>query len=319
MNSDDMQMNDPSLEPENMIPNQPEEAPLGAIPQADMNEVMDSLQFDQDEIQMPWDTEGNLTAFGNVVGTPDIDIPFWQLQTTGFTCAVVAQRGIIEAFTGEPISEAQLVYDATVNGWLTDGGMSPLDVGNLLQLYGIDCHEKMGATIEELMAELAQGRKVIVGVDSGELWNQDHPLEDFFHQTADHAIWVTGVNMHDPDNPKVIVNDSGDPGGAGREYELSVFMDAWEDSGFFYVATSNAPPNFYLAASGFDPTQGFFPDMVSYFGRFDPDFQDLLQRQEQNVENFAEALTSGPALQTLTGTPIASLDEAARDDLFKKI
>jgi hypothetical protein len=106
MNSDDMQMNDPSFEQENTVPNQLEQAQSGAIPQTDMNEVMDSLQFDQDDIKMPWDTEGNLTALGNVIGTPDADTPFWQLQTTGFTCAVVAQQGIIEAFTGKPISEA---------------------------------------------------------------------------------------------------------------------------------------------------------------------------------------------------------------------
>jgi hypothetical protein len=319
MNSDDMPTNGSSSEPESIVPDPLMRTPLGAIPQADMNEVMDALQFDQDNIPMPWDTEGNLTAFGDVIGTPDVDTPFWQLQTTGFTYAVVAQRGIIEAFTGVPISEAQLVYDATVNGWLSDGGMSPMDVGNLLRLYGIDCHEATGANIEALMAELAQGHKVIVGVDSGEIWNQDYPLEDFFHQAADHAIWVTGINLDDPNNPKVIVNDSGDPNGAGKEYELSVFVDAWEDSGFLYVATDDAPLDFHLAARGFDPAQGVFSDMVSYFGRFASDFQETLQRQGQNVESVTETLTGGPALQTLTDNPIASLDETARDDLLKQI
>jgi hypothetical protein len=193
-------------------------------------------------------------------------------------------------------------------------------VGNLLRLYGIDCHEQTGASIEALIGELAQGRKVIVGVDSGEMWNQDYILEDFFHQAADHAIWVTGINMDDPNNPKVIVNDSGDPNGAGKEYDLSVFIDAWKDSGFFYVATNDAPPDFHLAASGFDPAQGLFADMVSYLGRFDSDFQNRLQGLEQTLEKVAETLPHGSlALRTLTESPIASLDEASRDNLFRKI
>jgi len=74
----------------------------------------------------------------NSIGTPDAYTQFWQPQTTGFTSAVVAQRGIVEAFTGEDISEAQLVYEATTNGWLTDAGMSPMDAGNLLELHSIE-------------------------------------------------------------------------------------------------------------------------------------------------------------------------------------
>jgi hypothetical protein len=129
---------------------------------------LDSLQFNSDEIVLPWESQGNI-AVSECVGVPDSDIPHWQLQTTPFTCAVVAQRGIIEEFTGQEISESQLGYDATVHGRLINGGMSMEDVGNLLELYGVPCHEHTGATIEDLMSELAQGHQLIVGVDSGEV------------------------------------------------------------------------------------------------------------------------------------------------------
>lgn len=245
---------------------------------------LDSLQFNSDEITLPWDSDGNLTAF-DCAGVPDSDTQHWQLQTTPFTCAVVAQRGIIEEFTGREISESQLVYDATVHGWLTDGGMSMGDAGNLLELYGVPCHERTGATIEDLMGELAQGHKVIVGVDSGEIWNQDYSWEDFLHQSADHAIWVTGIDKSDPANPKVIVNDSGDPNGAGKAYDLYVFQDAWQDSGFFYVSTDNAPPNIQQVAHGYDPAAGVFPDMVSYLSQTHGDFSNQVQGKPSESQN----------------------------------
>lgn len=206
----------------------------GSNQEMGLEESFDALGFDIDNVRMPWD---NNPA---VIGTPNADTAHWQQQDTDFTCAVQAQRGIIEQFTGEPISESQLVYEATANGWLTDKGMSPDDVGNLLELHGIPCHSNTDASVHDLLGELAHGRKVIVGVDSGELWNGE-PIEDFFHQSADHAIWVTGVDFTDPNNPQVIMNDSGDPDGAGKQYALNEFMDAWEDSGFNYVATDFAP------------------------------------------------------------------------------
>jgi hypothetical protein len=294
----------------------------------DMGSIMDALAFSLDDIRFPWSPGSDDADAASLVGTPEHDAQYWQPQTTAFTCAVQAQRGIIEAFTGQPVSEAQLVYEATVNGWLTDGGMSPHDVGNLLELHGIPCHAKTGANIEELMAELAQGRKVIVGVDAGEVWRNDFPLEDFFHQSADHAIWVTGVDMTDPANPKVIVNDSGDPSGAGKAYDLAMFKDAWQDSGFFYVATDDAAPDMALAANqGFDQAAEVFPAISSYFGKVYEDFREHLQ---DRMDDHAQVTPSEvPAIFTdaavrafvanLPKSPMASLNESTADTLFRVI
>lgn len=241
---------------------------FGAQAEGQMESVLDDLTFDLNDIYLPWDAEGSALPGHDqtTVGTPDIDAAFWQPQTTNFTCAVQAQRGIIEAFTGEDISESELVYEATTNGWLTDGGMSPHDVGRLLELHGVDNHTVDGATVEQLMTELAQGHKVVIGVDSGELWQSDSPLEDFFGETADHAIWVTGVDLSDADHPQVVVNDSGDPSCAGKAYDLNNFVDAWRDSGFFYVATDSAPAEASLAASGSDFTAGGFSELFAWIG-----------------------------------------------------
>ena len=252
----------------------------------EMENILDSLGFEMDDIHLPWDSVSEDDVQAGVVGSPDSDAQFWQPQTTAFTCAVQAQRGIIEAFTGEEVSEAQLVYDATANGWLTEGGMSPYDVGNLLELHGIPCHAETGATVEELIAELAQGHKVIVGVDSGELWQNDSPLDDFFDENADHAIWVTGVDLSDPSNPKVIINDSGNTNdGGGKAYDLNLFEDAWKDSGFFYVSTDEAPEQVGMfAASGFDAEKGHFSALADWIAEKGSTVWDHLNSDEGRQE-----------------------------------
>ncbi|MBQ8015501.1 MAG: hypothetical protein IJ264_04865, partial [Clostridia bacterium] len=53
---------------------------------------------------------------------------------------------------------------------------------------------------------------------------------------ADHAVQVIGIDYSDPDNPMVILNDSGHPDGCGEMVPLDDFVDAWEDSGCQMIA-----------------------------------------------------------------------------------
>jgi hypothetical protein len=201
----------------------------------------------------------------------------WTQQTTDFTCAVVSQKMVLDAFNvvdshGAPLSEAALVYEATANGWLTDGGTSPLDVGRLLELHGISTHQGQG--MENLVGELAHGHKAIVGVDANELWQSDHPIineiKDWFGPTPNHALVVEGVRVDENGQPFVVVNDPGDPNGSGREYPLEDFQDAFADSGCFYVATDEAPSNLVddeVLGRGFDPSSGIYDGSDSWLAR----------------------------------------------------
>jgi hypothetical protein len=140
----------------------------------------------------PWEETGSFEADGSFIGDSEAQ-GLWREQSTPFTCAVVSQQMILESF-GVQVSEAQLVYDSVSNGWLSEGGTSVGDVGALLDYYGIPVHQGAGGDIESLVYELAQGHKVIVGVDSGELWNQDMFFEDWLNPNgADHAIMVNGM------------------------------------------------------------------------------------------------------------------------------
>ena len=125
----------------------------------------------------PWDEHGHLTDPGlqhrtAVVGSPDGD--GFTHQTTAFTCAVVSQKMILDQFhvhdprTGEPVSEAQLVYDATVHGWLDDHGTALNDMAGLLEYYNVDCHHDVGWN--HMINDLAQGHQVMIAVNAGGLW-----------------------------------------------------------------------------------------------------------------------------------------------------
>lgn len=293
---------------------------FGTSTESEMQDVLGELALEVDDFSLAveWDLPKVTSEVDSIIGTPDLDSNYWQPQTTDFTCAIQAQRGIIEAFTGNPISEAELVYDAYANGWISKQGMMPEDVGKLLELNGIECHVANNANTESLIWELAQGHKVIVGVDSGELLNVDSPLEDFYEQAADHAIWVTGVNMTDPNNPKVIINDSGTEDGAGREYELNDFVDAWADSGFYYVATDNAPPDLWILTQDFDPANSYFPELTGWLRDYSDVQTDTgtsagLENDEITKE------TNFDTTEAISESVFTMLDAAGQDALMRMI
>lgn len=178
-------------------------------------------------------------------------------QTYPDTCAIKSQQLIMNDF-GIPITEDQCVAYSVEHGWYTgDGtGTSPQDVGKLLVDSGIPCSQRENANVYDLANELAQGHKVIVGVDSGELWNNsilDWLKDIFMGNTPDHALIVAGIDMSDPNNPMVMLTDPG-TGECAKPYPLSLFMDAWADSNCFMVSTDVAAPQQteQMVANGLD-------------------------------------------------------------------
>ena len=225
-----------------------------------------------DHFHSPWDHEGH-----HLFGTPTSDADLHSTQSTPFTCAVVAQQMILRSF-GIDMSEAQLVYDATSHGWLTELGTHPTDMAKLLDFYGVKTHMAYG-DVGDLLTELIRGHKVIVSLDSGELWGKDSFFEDLRDPAGeDHAVMVTGLDLSDPAHPRVVVNDPGDPAaGRGHSYPLDQFLDAWADSGNFYVATDAAPLNLeshpiiglrFAAETGMYMNEQFWKDwMATEFAR----------------------------------------------------
>jgi hypothetical protein len=192
-----------------------------------------------------------------MIGSPDADVSEWDgQQSLNTDCAIRAQQFVIEQFTHTKLSEIQLVEEATQHGWFDlQTGTSPQDMGKELELHGIPVTQYDHANAFTLANELAQGHKVILGVDAGELWNQ---VPD---GTADHAVVVSGIDATDPQHPLVIVSDPGTGQGEAR-YPMDQFLQAWRASDFFMVATQQAPPPSAPGMAGFDYTTGHIPTVA---------------------------------------------------------
>ena len=210
-----------------------------------------------------------------IIGDTEGDREYWDRQESRMTCALVAEGSIIRVMTGIDIPEEELVQEATAQGWFDERNL-PKHLGKMLSLYDISYHVNENGTTADIIRELVQGHKVIVAVDIGELLTnnliglagehfENTITETLGIQTADHAIWITGVDLSDPGDIKIVVNDHGLDDGAGKIYSLSDFVDAWEDSGFYYIATDEQPPDLDQVVSGFDVETGTFPEIAAYF------------------------------------------------------
>lgn len=180
----------------------------------------------------------NLTAQFNpdatdpdaVAGTPAEDMEHWEYQGQTGRCAIYAQKFAIEAITGREIPIEELVAVAEENGWFVPGeneGTVSLNMDKLVEYYGVENEMSFNNDIESLEEALNDGHKVIVSVDSGQIWKGEE--NDIFspETTADHAVEVIGIDRTDPENPMVVLNDSGTPNGRGELVPLEVFENAW--------------------------------------------------------------------------------------------
>jgi hypothetical protein len=204
----------------------------------------------------PSGTPGGVPGAGDVrhpepvFGTPGQDAAFWEgRQSYPDDCAVKCQQFVLGQFTGHHVDEGALVREAAEHGWYTPGGGTrPEDVGKLLELHGVAVHRYEHADQFHLAQELAQGHKVIVGVEAARLW-EPNPVLDHLRDAlglpghADHAVVVSGIDTSDPRHVLVAVSDPG-TGQPLAVYPMEQFLDAWRGSDFFLVATRDpAPPH----------------------------------------------------------------------------
>lgn len=212
-----------------------------------------------------------------VIGVPGVDGTSSSIrQGEGDTCAIRSQEIVLRDF-GVNVSEDVLIEQAMNRGWYNPGGGTNMnDVGNLLELHGVEVNRYENGNIFTLTNELAKGHRVIIGVDSGELWNpQKETGED---HKPDHALIVSGIDTSDPDNVKVIITDPGS-GDVAKEYPMEQFIDAWKDSNFHMVSTTEpAPIAFNPEMVNFDYALGHIPEIGNLsYGNFQESFAPCME------------------------------------------
>lgn len=254
-------------------------------------------------------------AAPQIIGTPEEDaVHFPGVQSYTDTCAIRCQEFVLELYTNQDIPEEQLIEQAMAHGWYTPGQGTPLqDVGNLLELNGIPVNRYEHASIFNLASELGQGHKVIIGIDSGELWN-DNPvmeaIQDWFGlDKADHAVVVSGIDTTDPANPHVLVSDPG-TGEALGSYPLAQFLDAWEESNFNMVSTQEPAPSYLPEMVNFDYDTGHIPEVAGITWE---EFQTFEEQPEAWEDLFKNELFTSPTDETPETAPVTPYSDVNGD------
>ena len=175
-------------------------------------------------------------------GTPIEDADYWRQQQGSASCAVVAQVCVYQSLTGQYISEDDASYYAQQQGWFDPlTGTLPANIGNILNVLGIETYQQDNTSFSDLEYALARGDKPIVGLDANEIWTPQYdlygtPLEQ---TNAGHAVWVTGIDYESDGSVGIVLNDSGTPSGMASVVDYYDFMNAWQDYGNFVTVADN--------------------------------------------------------------------------------
>lgn len=165
-----------------------------------------------------------------VIGHPEVSIGLWEYQGDTGRCALYTQLFVINELTGQNIDIEDFAKIATENGWFNEStGTMPLNSNMMLDYFGIDNEMYFNKSMDDIIDCLNNGGKVIASVDAWQIW--DRESTDIFTPdgVSNHSVEVIGIDNSDPNNPMVILNDSGTLDGRGELVPLEVFENAWNE------------------------------------------------------------------------------------------
>ena len=267
----------------------------------------------------------------------NIKDPIFIQQPDDHSCALRSQQIILRDF-GIDIPFKDLEKIAKENGVYSDDGTSMCDVGKVLDIAGVGMHQVIGCNMFDLTNELAQGHRVIVGVDANELWYNESitdKLKNWFdditgNQGGNHALIVAGVevNPNNPSDVKVVLTDPGS-GDLRIEYPMKQFMDAWKDTNCFMAATDAPAPYQYDPISGMEIPSNFVveqqfnqfvaensyqlsPDMINIPQEYQPAYSEHLDVVgDDTYEDFKDQYDNLLEERNL----FASLHDSSQDEI----
>ncbi|BFU45009.1 hypothetical protein [Krasilnikovia sp. MM14-A1004] len=222
---------------------------------------------DPDEPVLP---TGGWVQHGRIVGDPTGDAEHWFEQSRNGFCVPASIAQIVSEYTGvDHTDESWFVARANALGLFTTGpdgspSMGVAGAQELLEDAGVPAGIEVGIGVETLQEYLAEGRRVMLAVDSDEIW---YGRED--ENAADHAVVLTGI---DTARGVAILSDPGTPDGNMEEVPLSVLADAWADSGNTALVCDEPPAGPAVAAdhaAAFPVSDGGAAALVAPTGQID--------------------------------------------------
>lgn len=173
----------------------------------------------------PEQLEQTAGAMETVFGDPE-DAENWHRQTQKNSCSIACQEMVAEQLLDRDFSEQEMIDYAEKQGWYDPAEGTPMSkVGSLLEAIGMDVERVSNCSITDLMQSLADGEKVICGVNNQIL--KEPRLADMPGLKANHSVEFIGVDFTNPKNPQVILNDPGVKNGQAIRHDMDVFMKAW--------------------------------------------------------------------------------------------
>lgn len=134
---------------------------------------------------------------------------------------------IIADFTGEPLpNEVEVSVAAAEQGLLDSDGMSGEAIATVLTEQGVPSELVHDQSWEDVAGYLAEGRSVVMLVDSGDYWPG---YQESRTDGVDHAVRIVAI---DTERGVAILSDPGHPDGQQLEVPLDVLDEAWSSPGY---------------------------------------------------------------------------------------
>ena len=232
----------------------PEWASTDVIDPLDTPDPFDTSFADEAEADTGGDVDvaDALVVDGQLVGDPVGDAEHWFNQAANGYCVPSSVAQIVSEYTGQHFADEDAFVALANELHLFDVGpdgvpsMSLDGALRLLEASGVPASIDPAGTVDELVEHLDEGRRIILAVDSGEIWGTevagDTALE---FDAADHAVVLTGIDL---DRGVAILSDPGTPDGNMSEIPLDVLVDAWADADNGMVVCDTAPGEAQVAA-----------------------------------------------------------------------
>lgn len=150
-------------------------------------------------------------------------------------CAIHCEGVALRRF-GYDISDEELLGESRKEGWLQQTGTALHNIGRLAGSHGLGVSHRYECSIEDMQEALSAGHIVLVAVDANELIGNysEEQLKDITEgETPNHVVIVESIA-----EDTITITDSATPQ-QHDTYQLSQFLDAWDDSSHYLIVISD--------------------------------------------------------------------------------